>query len=59
MKFAASLLALCTASVAYAATVPRTFPPVHVDKVIDVEAYMAGNITSGVCIRAFAVPIPF
>ncbi|KAJ7907668.1 hypothetical protein B0H13DRAFT_2273611 [Mycena leptocephala] len=47
MKFAASLLALCTASVAYAATVPRTFPPVHVDKVIDVEAYMAGNITSG------------
>jgi hypothetical protein len=50
MKFAASLLALCT--VAYAATLPRTFPPVHVDKVVDAVAYMAGNNTSVVCIRA-------
>ncbi|KAJ7260741.1 hypothetical protein C8J57DRAFT_1514674 [Mycena rebaudengoi] len=44
MKFTTSFLALCT--VVYAATVPRTFPPVHVDEVIDANAYMSGNTTS-------------
>ncbi|KAJ6599523.1 hypothetical protein B0H10DRAFT_721541 [Mycena sp. CBHHK59/15] len=43
MKFSISLLAFC--SVVYAATVPRSFPPAHVDKVIDAQAYMAGNDT--------------
>ncbi|KAJ7923606.1 hypothetical protein B0H13DRAFT_1979686 [Mycena leptocephala] len=43
MKFTLPLLALCTA--ACALSVPRDFPPAHVDKVIDAEAYMVGNET--------------
>ncbi|KAJ6603569.1 magnesium transporter NIPA-domain-containing protein [Mycena vulgaris] len=44
MKFGLSLLAFCGS--ACALSVPSSFPPAHVAKVIGAQAYMAGNETS-------------
>lgn len=47
MKFSVGLLPMAFCSIACAMTLPRAFPPGHVDKVIDAADYMAGIQSNG------------
>ncbi|KAJ7577521.1 hypothetical protein C8J56DRAFT_1061181 [Mycena floridula] len=54
MKFSLTLLSLVT--LACAATVPHSFSPVHVNKVIDAKSHMVGNDTGVVGKRSAQTP---